>query len=81
MQKGLEAYMINMMKDITRGIAEKEQLLQLHERIFLSFLPPSGLWQYKVIIIQNKPQIIPHKSQSTPIAYPYIPVKITDYKY
>jgi len=41
MQKVLEAYMINMMKDITRGIGEKGQLLQLHRRIFLSLLPPS----------------------------------------
>ena len=26
-------------------------------------------------------RIIQHKSQSTPIAYPYIPVKKTDYKH
>jgi len=81
MQKGFEAYMINMMKDIARGIGEKWQLLQLHARIFLIFFPLSWLWQEKVIIIQNKPHIIPQKSQTTPIEYPYIPVKATDYKY
>lgn len=65
---------------MARGIGEIPQLLPLQRKIFAILFPPS-LWQQKLIVTKKTPYTIPHKSQSPPIAYPYTPVKTTDYKH